>query len=273
MILRFVLAGGRTGLALLMLVLVLVGLAGCAASNLPADDPDAAYTASDAPETRKRATNRLQLAVLYFQDGKSNFALDEIKQAIQIDPGWYEPYWMRGLIQMQGGDYPAADASFQRALAINPRMPDLQHNYGVLLCKMKRYDEGLQQFAEALANPAYAQVAKSYLEQGSCLEARGDKVRAEASYQKSFERDAANSVTALRLASLLYQRGDFARAQFYARRVNNSEQATADSLLLGVRIERRLGQADAAAQLAAQLRKRFADSAAAQALDRGEAND
>lgn len=248
---------------------LLWGLAGCATHEPVVDNPDVTYTASDAPDIRKRATNRLQLAVLYFQDGKNTFALDEVKQAIQVDPGWYEPYWMRGLIQMQAGDYLPAEASFQKALSINPHSADLQHNYGILLCKLKRYDEGLKMFTSALANPAYGQVAKTYLEQGNCLLLKGEKGLAEASYQKSYELDASNGVTAYHLAALMFERGENVRAQFYARRINNSEQATAASLWLGIKIERRVGNADAATQLAAQLRKRFGPSTEAQALERG----
>ena len=244
-------------------------LGGCAAPKAPIDNPDVTYTASDAPEVRKRATNRLQLAVLYFQDGKNTFALDEIKQAILIDPGWYEPYWMRGLIQMQMQDYAPAETSFQRALSINPNAADLKHNYGILLCKMKRYDEGLRMFAAALANPAYGQVAKTYLEQGNCLLAMGNKAQAESSYQKSFELDASNGVTAYHLAVLLFERKENTRALFYARRINNSDQASAESLWLGIKIERRIGNTDAVEQLSAQLRKRFGQSTEAQALERG----
>lgn len=248
---------------------VALGLSGCASSEPPADNPNVSYTASDAPDARKRATNRLQLAVLYFQDGKTTFALDEVKQAILADPGWYEPYWMRGLIQMQTTDYVQAESSFQRALGINPNAADLKHNYGILLCKMKRYDEGLKMFAAALASPTYGQIAKTYLEQGNCLLAMGNKPQAESSYQKSYELDASNAVTAYHMAALMFERNENVRAQFYARRINNSEQASAESLWLGIKIERRIGNADAANQLAAQLRKRFGQSSEAQALERG----
>ena len=125
------------------------------------------------------------------------------------------------------------------------------------------------QFAAALANPAYGQVAKTYLEQGNCLLAMGNKAQAESSYQKSFELDASNGVTAYHLAALLFERKENTRALFYARRINNSDQASAESLWLGIKIERRIGNTDAVEQLSAQLRKRFGQSTEAQALERG----
>ena len=66
---------------------------------------------------------------------------------------------------------------------------------------------------------------------------------------------------------------DSARAQFYIRRINNSELANAESLWLGVRVENRLGNRDAQEQLAGQLRRRFPQSPEVGQLERGAFND
>jgi type IV pilus assembly protein PilF len=249
------------------------GLTGCAANTPTVSASQESFTDSDEPESRKRATNRLKLAVLYFQDGKYNFALDEVKQAIQIDPNWFEPYGMRGVIFMQTADFAPAELSFQKALSINPNASDIKHNYGVLLCKMKRPAEGVKMFGTALADPAYGQRAKTWQEQANCLLSMGQKAEAETSYMRSYELDAGNPLTGFQLANLLFQRGELVRAQFYARRVNNGERASAESLWLGIKIERSLGSLDAKAQLEAQLRKRFAQSREVQALERGAFNE
>lgn len=250
-------------------LLVLGGVAGCAANGSFASATPETFTESDEPESRKRATNRLKLAVLYFQDGKYNFALDEIKQAILTDPNWFEPYGMRGVINLQTGDYAQAETSFQKALSINANSSDIKHNYGVLLCKMKRPADAMKMFGAALADPAYGQRAKTWLEQANCQLANGQKTEAEASFMRSYELDAGNPVTGFHLANLLFQRAELTRAQFYARRVNNGERASAESLWLGIKIERSLGSKDAQNQLEAQLRKRFAQSREALALERG----
>ena len=91
----------------------------------------------------------------------------------------------------------------------------------------------------------------------------------EQSLFKSYEFDAGNPVTSYNLASLLFQRSDFARAQFYVRRLNNSELANAESLWLGIKVERRMENRDAMMQLAAQLTKRFPRSREAEAYQRG----
>jgi len=245
------------------------GIAGCAGNGATATPKPETFTESDEPESRKRADNRLKLAVLYFQDGKDNFALDEVKQAILIDPTWFQPYWMRGLIQMKTGDYAPAETSFQKALSINPYSSDVKHNYGVLLCKMKRPTEAMRMFGAALADPTYGQRARTWQEQGVCQMTNGQLADAETSFTRSYQLDAGNPVTGFNLASLLAGRGEWVRAQFYARRINNSDQATAESLWLGIKIERSLGLREAQSQLEAQLLKRFAQSKQALALERG----
>ncbi len=260
-------------LGLVTVLLVGGGLTGCAVNGTSASAPHESFTDSDEPESRKRATNRLKLAVLYFQDGKNNFALDEVKQAIQIDPNWFEPYGMRGVIYMQTSEFALAELSFQKALSINPNASDIKHNYGVLLCKMKRHPDAVKWFNAALADPGYGQRAKTWQEMANCQLAMGQKAEAEASFMHSYELDAGNAVTGFQLANLLFQRGELVRAQFYARRVNNGERASAESLWLGIKIERSLGSTDAQSQLESQLRKRFAQSPQVLALERGAFNE
>jgi type IV pilus assembly protein PilF len=75
------------------------------------------------------------------------------------------------------------------------------------------------------------------------------------------------------LALLLYKRENFVQSQFYVRRLNNSEMANAESLWLGIKVERRLENREAMAQLAGQLKKRFPQSQEASAFDRGAFNE
>ena len=95
----------------------------------------------------------------------------------------------------------------------------------------------------------------------------------ERSLLQSYELDAGNPVTGYNLADVLFKRGNLSQAQFYIRRLNNSSLANAETLWLGIKVERGLGNREAMAQLADQLRKRFAQSREASAYDRGAFND
>lgn len=246
---------------------------GCASSAPAASAQSDSFTDSDEPEVRKRATNRLRLAVLYFTDGKFTVALDEVKQAIAADPSWFEAYNMRGLIYRRLGDNAMAESSFQKALSLNSGSADVKHNYAVFLCDQRRGTEALRLFGSALDTAGYGRRANTWAAQGACQLSMGQASEAEASFLRSYELDAANPVTGYNLALLLFQREDFVRSQFYVRRINNSELANAESLWLGIKVERRLGNREAVAQLAGQLKKRFPQSVEASAFDRGAFNE
>lgn len=255
-----------------LLVAGLTGISGCAsksAASGPGDSGSEIVTDSDEPEVRKRARLRLELAVVYFEDGKTTIALDELKQSLAADPTYGEAYNLRGLIYMRLNDFRFAEESFRKSLTINPRGSNVMHNLGWLLCQQARYPQAQQLFSQALANLQYGERAKTFMTQGLCQVRAGQPADAELSLLKSYEFDAGNPITAYNLATLLFQRGDFVRAQFYVRRLNNSELANAETLWLGVKVERRMENRDAMLQLAAQLLKRFPQSREAGAYQRG----
>lgn len=226
-------------------------------------------TESDRTDARRRAQTRLELAVAYFEQGQTNVALDELKQALAADPTYPDAYNMRGLIYMRLNENALAEESFRRAVALNPRDSDAQHNYGWLLCQQNRFPEAEQYFNQAVTNPQYVSQAKTFMALGLCQLKAGRKVEAEKSLAHSYEMDSGNSITGYNLAQIFYSKREFARAQFYIRRINNSDAASAESLWLGIKTERQINNPDAVAQLGGQLKRRFPTSKEAGLYDRG----
>lgn len=252
---------------------LLVGCAGNIGTPGAGSGRGEIMTESDEPDGRKRARIRLELAANYFQQGQTNVALDELKQALVADPTFADAHNLRGLVYMRLNDNALAEESFRRAITLNPRDGDVLHNYGWLLCQQTRYSESTAMFARAIANPTYEGQAKTLMTQGICQVRAGQGAEGERSLSRSYELDPGNPVTGYNLASLLFQRGDLTRAQFYIRRLNNSNLANAETLWLGIKVERSVGDREAMAQLGNQLRKRFGQSREATAYDKGAFNE
>lgn len=263
-------------LILLACCMVSVIFSGCStqttSANASAGRSEIVTDSDETPE-RKRARIRVELALGYFEQGKTNIALDEIKQAIAADPNFSDSYSLRGLVYMRLNDFGFAEDSFKKALSIKPKDANILHNLGWLKCQQGQFSQAVQIFSDALSDPLYGGRAKTLMAQGLCQAKAGMDREAEASLIKAYEFDAANPVTGYNLASLLLKRGDFVRAQFYIRRLNNSEFANAESLWLGVKIENRLGNAEARQQLGAQLEKRFSQSHQAELYRSAAFND
>ncbi|AOW13262.1 type IV pilus biogenesis/stability protein PilW [Hydrogenophaga crassostreae] len=226
-------------------------------------------TESDEPDTRKRARLRTTLATSYFEQGQDTVALDEIKQALVADVNYGPAYVLRGLVYMRLNNPGLSEDSFRRALQINAKDPDALHNYGWFLCSVKREKEAVELFSRAVANPTYSGQAKTLMTKGVCEIRAGLFKDAEESFARSYQLDSTNPVAGYNLAALLFKRGESERAQFYIRRLNATELANAETLWLGIKIEKQMKNQEVADQLAQQLQKRFPDSNELKAYRRG----
>ncbi|WP_137920580.1 type IV pilus biogenesis/stability protein PilW [Hydrogenophaga sp. 2FB] len=252
---------------LLGLGAMLVLVAGCAhPSGGPASVAAAVasgtepITESDEPEVRKRARLRVELASNYFAQGQTTVALDEIKLALNADPTYAPAYTLRGLVYSQLNEFRLAEDSFKRAQQLSPRDPDVLHHYGLFVCQQGRYAQAVELFQQALASPVFGGQAKTLMAKGVCQVRAAQFAEAEGSLARSYELDPGNPITAYNLAALQLRRGEYAKAQFIIRRLNNSELANAETLWLGIKVEQRMNNLEAMAQLAQQLGRRYPDS-------------
>ena len=238
------------------------------------DQPRDRVTASDETKDARRARVRMELASAYYRRGQFTTALDEIKLALQADPSMSDGYVLRGLIYSALGDDGLAEDSYRRALSLDPRDADAMHNYGWHLCARKRFDEAEAQFTQALAVPQYTGTSRTLLAAGVCQTRAGRLPEAEATLRRAYELEPGNPMIAVNYAEALYLRGDYERARFYVRRVNQSEASSnAQTLWLAARIEMKLGNQQGANDFGFKLRNRFPKSRESLAFDRGAFNE
>ena len=248
-------------------------VAGCATSTSTGSSREIP-TASDQTDAQKRARIRLELASAYFAQGQATTALDEVKQALHADPTMPQAYNLRGLIYASLSEDRLAEDSFRRALQIDNRDADVMHNYGWFLCQRNRYPEAYAQFDAAIAVPQYREATRTLLVKGVCQARAGTLDEAERSLMRAYELDPSNPAIAVNLSDVLYRRGEFERARFYLRRVNNVPQlVNAETLWLAARIEHKMGNTSGAMDFGNQLKRRYPNSREAAAFERGAFND
>ena len=260
---------GKRGCLLCFMGLLMVwgGLVACS-TTARSDKADLA-TVSDETENRKRARIRLELAVNYFNEGKTAIALDELKQSIAADSGLYEVFSLRALVYMRLSETDLAEDSFRRALALSPNAATVRHNYGFMLCNQGRTNEALAQFSTALAQPGYPDRSKTWMVQGLCQANAGRARDAEASLLRAYQIDPDNPVVSYNLALQFFKQSQYSEAQRYLQRLNNSPLANAESLWLGAKLARATGNSQGVEAASAALRSRFADTRERLMLDRG----
>jgi type IV pilus assembly protein PilF len=231
-------------------------------------------TASDTSDSEKRARVRLELALSYFERGQNETALDEVKQALAVDPQLGPAYNLRGLIYASLGEARLAEDNFRRALQINSRDGDAMHNYGWFLCQQGRYAESHVQFDTAMDVPNYRDIPRTLLAQGVCFGREKRWEPAEAALMRAYAFDADNPVVGYNLSDVLYRRGEYERARFFIRRINQSgEYSNAQTLWLAMRIESRIGNRNGVATIGQELRSRYPQSREAAAYAQGRFDD
>lgn len=256
--------------ALALAIAVISPLSGCAPGTGPNARSKDLPTQSDDSDLRKRARIRLELATTYYAQGQYSTALDELKQAVSIDPTLPAVHELRALIYDAMGEKSMAELSYKKALSLDERDGSVLHNYGWFLCRQGQYAAADALFDRAIALPQTMATNKTLLARGVCQINAGLFPEAEKTLLKSYELDPSNPATAYNLSAVLFRRGELERARFYVRRVNGvSAQISAQSLWLAIRIENRMGNISARDDLAEQLRSRFVGSKEATALELG----
>ena len=238
-------------------------LAGCAAQ--PMDGSGGAASEADS-QSRERAKAFTDLAGAYYSRTQYKVALDELRKAITADNRYGPAYNVYGMIYMDLAEDKLAEDNFRRAIELDRNDSNARNNYGWFLCTRGRYDEGLAQFSAAIRNPLYTQPELAMTNAGLCAEKKGDIALAEANLTKAIKLQPDSPNTLLKLAGLNFRQGRLMEAQRLLGRHDELAPPSAESLWLGVRLERKLGDKVQEATYAQQLHKRFPESNEAQLL-------
>jgi type IV pilus assembly protein PilF len=139
----------------------------------------------------------------------------------------------------------------------------------LFLCDRKRERQAIEHFMAAVKNTLYPFPDRSLVNAGVCARRSGDFAGAESYLQQALKIRPNQPQALFQMADLSYMRGDYVGARGYLSRLSQVVQAGAEALWLGVRVERKLGDRNAEASYALQLRNRFPESVEARALAAG----
>jgi type IV pilus assembly protein PilF len=206
-----------------------------------------------------RARAHTELGAAYLQQNKLEIALDEFEQATIIAPNYALAYNGMALVQAALGEDTEAEANFKKSIQLQPTSSESHNNYGSFLCARKRYDESINEFLIAVKNPLYATPNLAYANAGICADRKKDTKNAEIYLNKALEIEPLTHSAAQQLADIQFRRGDVPAASKTLQNALLSEPS-AETLWLGIRIARGLGNKDDEASYALQLRKQYPNS-------------
>lgn len=247
--------------------------AGCATKGMDVGQGTAEQAVSQqtaTSDTQQRAKVHTELGSLYLEAERYGVAQDEARTAISADPNYAPAYNLLALIHMNLRENAAADEEFQRALKLAPNDPEINNNYGWFLCQTGRPKQSVPHFMAAIKNPLYTTPAKAMTALGICYIRQQDDAAAEDFLNKAARVDPANVEAKYWLADIYYRKGRYYEARQSLNDLAKLMEPNAQSLWLAFRVERKLGDREAEARYAAQLRRKFQGSPEYQKLMQGQ---
>jgi type IV pilus assembly protein PilF len=211
-------------------------------------------------EPSKAAETNTQLGLTYLKQGNLPAARDRIEKALEQNPRAGETQMAAGFLYDQLGDDRKAQSHYDQAVKLGGDNPEVLNNAAVFYCRKGDKRRGEKLFLQAAASPLYRTPEVAYTNAGRCARADGRPADAETYFRKALARRAEQPDALLQMADLSHETGNDFQARAFLQRHFAVAPASAESLWLGYRIERGLGDLDQSSEYARRLRTEFATS-------------
>lgn len=249
----------------LLLAALVVSLSACATTGT---STEALQGGDDRPDTL--AETFVKLGIGYMQQGQRELALGKLQRALELDPNLPSAHNAIAILYERLGQTELASRHYQRAVSLGPQDSNAHNNYGTFLCNRNELDRAEEQFLLALKNPLYATPELAYENAGQCALRKPDLAKAETYFRSALQLNPKLASSLYQMSVINHERGDYLPARAYLQRYTEVASHTPQSLWLGIKIERALGDKNAVSSYALLLKSNFPDSDEARLLQESE---
>lgn len=230
-----------------VLALMTFAASGCVTKEIPVKSKDAAeYNA--------------QLGGKYLRRGELDQARVKLEKALEQDETNAQAHAFYGQLQHRVENTDIARVHFNRAIELEPEEAEHRNSYGVFLCQVKEYDSAIAEFEAAANNPYYKTPEYALDNAGLCMLESNQFELASGYLRKALRVNTKFANAYLHMAELLFKQGRMSVADAYYQRFLAYGRDSAESLLLGLKINRNLGKQPKAEQYASRLLNEFPES-------------
>ena len=252
-----------------IIILTLFLLAGC----IHKDGYDENIRPSEIKEsqtTNEIALTNLNLGIAYLKEGNYNKALEKLKKSLSADSDYAPTYNVLGLLYQLLGDNNKAEENFKRALAINNVDSSTLNNYGNFLCKQGRFEQAERSFLRAAENPLYEAPEIAITNAGQCLYVNNQIENSKKHFRQALQLNPRIPQALLKMSEINFEEKNYLSARAYLQRYQENVPHNAKTLLLGIQIEKKLGDKDAVSSYELLLKNSFPDSDELASLEKND---
>lgn len=241
-------------IALILITLLVTGCVTTVESRLTRKaDPD------------KAVENYTQLGLGYIQQGRYDRARARLNRALEINPEYPGANTAMAILLQVEGEPQEARQYFEKTLDLDDEFSKGHYHFGLFLMQNKEYEKACHHLKQAAQDIEFQQRGNAYTNLGLCYYRNGDVVNAIKTYKRTLKVQRYNAQALVNLSAVLFEEAQYQESQQYFARfqqlVNRKQsQHSANSLWLGIKLAQVQGSTQKAAQLAAELGKKFPDS-------------
>lgn len=192
------------------------------------------------------------------QQGDNETALLKLQRALEQEPDLVTAHHYIAELYRQLDAPQAAENHYQAALKLTPNDYSLQNNYGVFLCDQGNFETAEKSFLMAVQKaPAHQARYEFYENLAQCMMRKPDRAKAEKYFRMVLEASPRRPVTLYQMARISFDEGMYLRSRAFFQRFTEVSAQTSETLWLGVRIERKLGDFVAANKYANLLKMNY----------------
>ena len=220
--------------------------------------------------TNEIALTNLNLGIAYLKEGDYNKALEKLKKSLSADSDYAPTYNVLGLLYQLLGDNNKAEENFKRALAINNVDSSTLNNYGNFLCKQGRLEQAERSFLRAAENPLYEAPEIAITNVGQCLYVNNQIENSKKYFRQALQLNPRIPQALLKMSEINFEEKNYLSARAYLQRYQENIPHNAKTLLLGIQIEKKLGDKDAVSSYELLLKNSFPDSDELASLEKND---
>lgn len=199
-------------------------------------------------------------AMQYLRQDNPERALNKVLLALKEDPEYVKAYNVAGLIYEKYGQPNLAGKYFRRAIELAPQSASVRNNYGKFLCNQLDFKQAEENFLMAAATQDARATEAAYTNAGLCALRIPDPDRAAQYFRAALDANPRLAVPYYQLARINLEKQRYPQARRNLQSYTHYAAHTSKSLLLGIRIERALGNAQQEKQYVRMLQEQFPES-------------
>lgn len=207
-----------------------------------------------------------RLGIEYLKKGEVGLARGKIERALAQNPKDVDVQLAAALLYERLGEDAVAEQHYRQALKVDATSPEAQNAYASFLCRHDKSEQGEAMFLKAAKNPLSRSQEIILTNAGVCARSGGRPEAAEKHLRAALAIRPTSREALFQMTSLSLDRGAHLQARAFLQRYLATGSAGPDVLLLGVRIEKALGDRQTATEYAERLKREFPDSSQAAEL-------